>query len=136
MKSTYIFLLTCCQNSSGGFPEVPPSSCSFIWEGWRWRGQEHLFSFHFGFHGMSWAIDILVWHSACFGNTSSSALCDVKISIISSSLHHSLHTQTQQSRSTKLPCPSAPSFPKTSPKGARPPILSTQQNFTLQVNDP
>lgn len=79
---------------------------------------------------LSWAIDILGWHNACFGNTPSSALFDVNNSIISSSLHHFLispsfpdHIDTQQSSSPKLPCFSAPFLPKISPKGARPPIL-------------
>lgn len=101
VKSTYIFLLTCCQNSSGAFPEMPPSSCSFSWEGWRWRGQEHLFPLSsFLLDRMLWAIDVLGWHSASFANTPSSALllCDVNISIISLSLHHSLTTCTHSAK--------------------------------------
>lgn len=49
---------------------------------------------------MSWAIDVLGWHSACFANTPSSALllCDVNNSIISSSLHHSLTTCTHSAK--------------------------------------
>lgn len=72
--------------------------------------------------GMSWAVDILGWHSACFGNNPSSALllCDVNMSMIPSPLHH-IHTQ--QSRFPKLPCPSALSLHKINPKGARLPIL-------------
>lgn len=80
---------------------------------------------------LSWAVDILGWHSACFGNTTSSALCDVNNSIISSSLHHFLispsfpdHIHTlSRADPQNCPVPSAPSFPKASSKGARPPIL-------------
>lgn len=124
MKSTYIFLLTCCQNSSGTFPEVPPSSCSFSWEGWRWRGQEHLFPFSFPHRWNVMSNGYFRVHNACFGNSPSSALllCGVNISTFSSSLHHSLTTYTHSAKQVpKI----APSFcllpPKNKPKRCQPP---------------
>lgn len=127
VKITYIFLLTCYQNSSGAFPPLPPSSCSFSWEGWRQKGQEGLFPFQLSSqmecHGQQVFEDVRVPalviphpQPCCF------------VMWVSPSFPHLStipwpHTHTQQSRFPKLPCPSALSLHKTSPKGARSPVL-------------